>query len=92
MDIHLNQTVSKENEKSETSVEYQEAEVKGEEKTDLSGQEETSSPGRDSWKMIPELISQQEQKSNGRKSYFILTKAMVITRKGRSGCDRMVVL
>ena len=60
MDIHLNQTVSKENEKSETSVEYQEAEVKGEEKTDLSGQEETSSPGRDSWKMIPELISQQE--------------------------------
>jgi hypothetical protein len=31
-------------------------------------------------------------KSNGRKSYFILTKAIVITRKGRSGCDRMVVL
>jgi hypothetical protein len=25
-------------------------------------------------------------------NYFILTKAMVITRKGRSGCDRMVVL
>jgi len=30
-------------------------------------------------------------KSKRRKSYFILTKAIVITRRGRSGCDRIVV-
>ena len=59
MDIHLNQTVSKENKKSETAVEYQEAEVKSEEKTYFSCQEETSSPGRDSKRMIPELVEEE---------------------------------
>jgi hypothetical protein len=56
MDIHLNQTVSKENEKSETSVEYQEAEVKGEEKTDLSGQ-------------ITYMIRKLNQSCNGRQQF-----------------------
>lgn len=53
MDIHLNQTVSEEKKISETAVEYQEGEVKDEETIDL------SSPGRNGWKMIPELIEEE---------------------------------